>query len=406
MPTIFTPIERALEDLRAGRMLILMDDERREQEGDLMIAAEKITPEVINFMAKKACGLICLTLTGNILDRLEIPQMPEHNKFPNQAAFAVSFEAAYGVTTGVSAFDRAQSIRVAVNPHSTSQDISMPGHVFPLRARKGGVLERQGHTEGSVDLASLAGLQPAAVICEIMNEDGSMARLPDLKAFAEKHSINLVSINDLVAYRMRTETIIEEVSSAKLPLEYSPDFVIKIFRDQFTKAEHIALVHGKVSNSALVRIHSECLTGDVLGSCRCDCGAQLEHSLMQIAKHDGVLLYMRQEGRGIGLGNKIKAYQLQSEGLDTVEANHHLGFLPDQRSYGLCAQILKFLKLTEIKLLTNNPKKITEIEELGIKVLERIPLEIQPTLENIHYLKTKRDKLGHLLRLEADKTCK
>lgn len=400
--TQFCTIKEALKDLRQGRMLILVDDENREQEGDLVIAADKVTPETINFMTKFARGLVCLTLTEEIVERLRIPLMPERHKLPNQAAFTVSIEAASGVSTGVSVFDRAHTIKVAVDPNSTFQDISMPGHVFPLQARKGGVLVRPGHTEGSVDLARLAGFQPAAVICEIMKEDGNMARLADLKIFAKQHDIKIVSINDLIDYRFQHENIIEEVASAPLKLAFSPDFIIKIFRNNYDQIEHVALIHKEVdvTKPVLVRLHSECLTGDIFSSLHCDCGSQLHRSLTHIAKEKGILLYMRQEGRGIGLSNKIKAYQYQSQGLDTVEANHKLGFAADHRHYGMSAQILRYLNVTQITLLTNNPHKIQGLKNFGIQVLERIPLEMEITRLNNQYLKTKRDKLGHLLTLE------
>lgn len=398
----FITIENAISELREGRMLILVDDENREQEGDLLIAAEKVIPEAINFMTKHARGVVCLTLTTDIVNRLRIPLMPERNSNPNQAAFTVSIEAAKGVTTGVSAFDRAHTIRLVVDPSSTPMDISMPGHVFPLQARKGGVLERAGHTEGSVDLARLAGLQPAAVICEIMKDDGTMARLSDLREFSRQHNIKLVSINDLIEYRLKHEINIEEVASTNLPIKIAPDFKIKIFRDSNNGSEHVVIMHGDVSSNSpcLVRIHSECLTGDIFGSLRCDCGEQLQNSLDMISKQNGILIYMRQEGRGIGLINKIKAYELQSNGLDTVEANHQLGFLADYRSYSLSAQILRCLGVNKIRLMTNNPSKMKDMEKFGVEVVERIPAETMPTKENEHYLKTKRDKLGHWLKLE------
>ena len=401
--TQLTTIEQALEELRQGRMIILVDDENREQEGDLVLAADKVTPEAINFMTKYARGLVCLTLTEQIVERLQIPLMPERHKLPNQAAFTVSIEAAHGVSTGVSVQDRAQTIRVAVDPKSTSEDISMPGHVFPLKARKGGVLVRAGHTEGSVDLVGLAGLQPAAVICEIMKDDGTMARFPDLIEFAKEHHIKIVSINDLISYRLKHEQILNEIASADLPLKQDPNFTIKIFQNQFDQTEYIALVHKEMNPNkpVLVRIHSECLTGDAFGSLRCDCGEQLDKGLQKISEEKGILLYMRQEGRGIGLSNKIKAYHLQTQGLDTVEANHQLGFLADQRHYGMSAQMLKFLKINCIRLLTNNPKKIQDMRELGIEVVERVSHEILPTEKSSHYLKTKRDKLGHMLTFEA-----
>lgn len=395
------PIEQALEDIRQGRMVILVDDEKRENEGDLVIAADKITPEAINFMAKHARGLVCLTLTEDITRRLGLPLMPERHKLPNQAAFTVSIEAAKGVSTGISVQDRAHTIRVAVDPASTADDISTPGHVFPLQARTGGVLVRAGHTEGSVDLARLAGLQGAAVLCEIMNDDGTMARLADLQVFAKQHQLNIVSIQDLINYRLKHETIVEEVASAGLPLKSDQDFTIKIFQNTYDQMETVVLMHNKLDKTkpVLLRIHSECLTGDVFGSLRCDCGWQLETALTQLVAEQGVLIYMRQEGRGIGLSNKIKAYQLQTEGLDTVEANHQLGFLADHRHYGISAQILQQMGIKQVRLLTNNPDKIHELQDLGIEVVERVAHEMHPTEKNLRYLKTKRDKLGHLLVL-------
>ncbi len=398
----FSPIEVALEELRQGRMVILADDDAREQEGDLIIAAEKITPEVINFMTKYARGLVCLTVTEQITDRLKIPLMPERRKLPNQAAFTVSIEAVSGVTTGVSAQDRAHTIRVAVNPKSTPDDISMPGHIFPLVAREGGVLVRPGHTEGSVDLVRLAGLQPAAVICEITKDDGTMARFSDLQEFAEQHNVKLVSINDLITYRFKNERFVDEVASAPLPLKYDPNFTIKVYQSQFGQTEHIALVHKDVdvTKPVLVRVHSECLTGDAFGSARCDCGWQLESALEKIAQEKGILLYMRQEGRGIGFSNKIKAYQLQSQGLDTVDANHKLGFLADHRHYGMSAQILHALQVKQLRLLTNNPRKTEGLQQFGINVVEQISHQVKPNESNLQYLKTKRDKLGHSLALD------
>ncbi len=402
----FASIKAALKDLQEGRMIILVDDERREQEGDIIIAAEKITPEAINFMATHARGLICLTLTQETVERLQIPLMPVRNQLPNQAAFTVSIEAAEGVTTGVSAYDRAHTIQVAVNPTAVPQDVSTPGHVFPLRARQGGVLVRPGHTEGSVDLARLAGLQPAAVICEIMRADGKMARLPDLQIFAEQHQLKLVTIQDLISYRLMHETVIEEVASSDLHTEWSDEFTIKVFRQKYDDLEHVVLIHKDINKNepCIVRIHSECITGDLLGSTHCDCGGQLKKSLAEVAEKKGILLYMRQEGRGIGLTNKIKAYDLQQTlGLDTVEANHKLGLLADNRSYGICAQMLRQLGVNEICLLTNNPRKLDEIKQFGIRVIERLPLETEPHAQNIHYLATKRDKLGHLLKLDQEK---
>ena len=398
----FATIETAIQELQQGRMILLVDDEHREQEGDLIIAAEKVTPESINFMTKYARGLICLTLTAETIENLNIPLMPERNKLPNQASFTVSIESAKGVTTGVSAHDRAHTIKVAIDTKSVPNDISMPGHIFPLRARDKGVLERPGHTEGSVDLARLAGLHPSAVICEIMNDDGSMARQANLVEFAKLHNIKIVAINDLIDYRLKNESIVEEIASADLPLKVDKNFQIKVFRDVTDNTEHLALISKKASihSSPLVRIHSQCLTGDVFGSQRCDCGEQLKTSLERISQEGGVLIYMQQEGRGIGLANKIKAYSLQSQGMDTVEANLHLGFSADTRNYALGAQVLKALGIKQIRLLTNNPKKIADMERYGIEVTQRVAHETIPTEINIQYLKTKRDKLNHLLELK------
>lgn len=396
----FNTIEEAIEDIRKGKMVILCDDEDRENEGDLTMAAEKVSPEAINFMAKYGRGLICLSLTPERVEELNLPMMTSDNTSPFGTAFTVSIEAKKGVTTGISASDRATTILTAINPKTKPEDLARPGHVFPLKAKKGGVLKRAGQTEGSVDLARLAGLYPAGVICEIMNDDGTMARVPELMVFAKRHNLKIVTIKALIEYRMKKESFVRRVAITKMPTRYGGEFTAIAYENDIDKDIHLALVKGEIrpGDEVLVRVHSECLTGDVLGSKRCDCGEQLKRAMEMIRKEGkGVILYMRQEGRGIGLANKIKAYELQDKGLDTVEANKRLGFKADLRDYGVGAQILADLGLHKLRLMTNNPKKIIGLEGYGLKVIERVPIEIRPHDGNKGYLKTKKKKLGHIL---------
>jgi len=393
-------IEQALEDFRAGKMIILVDDEDRENEGDLAIAAERVTPEAINFMARHGRGLICLAMTEERCDYLRLPPMVQDNTSAYQTAFTVSIEARRGVSTGISAADRATTIRTAIAEEAGPDDLARPGHVFPLRARRGGVLVRTGQTEGSVDLARLAGLKPAAVICEIMNDDGTMARRPELEAFAREHDLRIVTIADLIEYRMRKECLVHQAAVAKLPTEYGGDFRAIVYQNDVDDYLHVALVKGEptAEDQVLVRVHSECLTGDIFGSLRCDCGEQLHEAMRMIqAEGQGVILYLHQEGRGIGIVNKIKAYALQDDGRDTVEANEELGFHADLRDYGIGAQILVDLGIRKIRLMTNNPKKIIGIEGYGLEVVDRVAIEVPSRPENERYLSTKRDKLGHML---------
>ena len=396
----FASIDDAIDAIRRGEMVIVVDDEDRENEGDLTIAAEKITPEIVNFMATHARGLICLPLTGERLDQLEIPLMVGKNTTTFETAFTVPIDAKEGVSTGISASDRAQTILAAIDPKTTATDLARPGHMFPLRARDGGVLVRAGQTEAAVDLARLAGLYPGGVICEIQNKDGSMARVPELTRFARKHKLVMITIADLIRYRMRNEALVRQVATAALPTQHG-DFRIHAFESLIDKETHVALVHGEIGDGegVMVRVHSKCLTGDVFHSARCDCGVQLDTAMQRIvAEGRGVLLYLNQEGRGIGLANKLRAYELQDQGLDTVEANERLGFKPDQRDYGIGSQILRALGIRSMRLLSNNPRKMVAVEGYGLSVLEWLPLEVPVSEHTRKYMKTKKDKLGHRLK--------
>jgi len=397
-------VSEAIEDIRQGKFVIVVDDEDRENEGDLVIAAEHVTPEAINFMAKYGRGLICMPLTGKRLDELQIPMMVQHNTSGFGTAFTVSVEAKHRVTTGISAYDRAATVKTMLDPTTRPDDLSRPGHMFPLRAAEGGVLQRAGQTEAAVDLAKMAGLYPAGVICEIMNEDGTMARMPDLEVFSARHGIKIVSVAQLIDYRRHREKLVRAVARAELPTVYG-DFDMRAYESLVDEGEHLALVMGDVKGGSapLVRVHSECLTGDVLGSLRCDCGDQLHLAMEKIGEEGrGVLLYLRQEGRGIGLHNKVRAYQLQDAGLDTVEANCRLGFPPDKRDYGIGAQILEDLGLTRIRLMTNNPLKLVGLEGFGLEIVERVPLISPPGPVNWRYLLTKQEKMGHLLDMDPE----
>jgi 3,4-dihydroxy 2-butanone 4-phosphate synthase/GTP cyclohydrolase II len=396
----FASIDDAVEAFRRGDMIIVVDDEDRENEGDLTIAAEKITPEIINFMATHARGLICMPMTGQRLDELEIPLIVGKNTTTFETAFTVPIDAKHGVTTGISASDRAHTILTAIHPKTTATDLARPGHMLPLRARDGGVLVRAGQTEAAVDLARLAGLYPAGVICEIQNKDGSMSRVPELTRFAKKHKLLMITIADLIRYRMRNEALVRKIAAAALPTAHG-EFRIHAFESVIDKETHVALVHGDIGDGegVLVRVHSKCLTGDVFHSARCDCGAQLDTAMQRIVGEGrGVLLYLNQEGRGIGLANKLRAYELQDEGLDTVEANERLGFKPDQRDYGIGSQILRALGIRSMRLLSNNPRKMVAVEGYGLSVLEWLPLEVPISEHTRKYMKTKKDKLGHRLK--------
>ncbi|NOX44733.1 MAG: bifunctional 3,4-dihydroxy-2-butanone-4-phosphate synthase/GTP cyclohydrolase II [Caldiserica bacterium] len=395
----FSTVEEAIEAIRRGRMVVVVDDEDRENEGDLVMAAQFATPEAVNFMLKEARGLICVPMPREWAERLDLPPMVNPPRDRHETAFTVSVDAREGITTGISAHDRARTIRLLADPGARPEDFVRPGHVFPLVAADGGVLRRAGHTEAAVDLCRLAGLRPVGVICEIMRDDGTMARLPDLRAFAEKHGLPLITVADLIAYRKRTEKLVRRVAEANLPTRFG-HFRIVTFKDLVTGQEHVALVKGDVAGDepVLVRVHSECLTGDAFGSLRCDCGDQLHRALEMIEREGrGVLLYMRQEGRGIGLANKVCAYELQDKGLDTVEANRALGFPPDLRDYGIGAQILVDLGVRKIRLLTNNPRKVVGLSGYGLEIVEHVPIEVDPNPHNWRYLKAKKEKLGHWL---------
>ncbi|MDO5674127.1 MAG: bifunctional 3,4-dihydroxy-2-butanone-4-phosphate synthase/GTP cyclohydrolase II [bacterium] len=398
-------IEEVVEDIKNGKMVILVDDEDRENEGDLCMAAEAVTPEAINFMAKHGRGLICLALSPDIVQQLDLPMMVSNNQSPYGTGFTISIEARTGVSTGISAADRARTIAAAVDPKATPRDIISPGHIFPLRAKAGGVLVRTGQTEGSVDLARIAGMRTAGIICEIMKDDGTMARRPDLEVFAEEHGLKIATIADLVAYRLCKDVLVRRAAEARLPTCHAGEFRVIAYQNDIDHCEHVALVMGDITpeEPIMVRVHSECLTGDVFDSARCDCGSQLHAAMQMVAREGrGVIVYMRQEGRGIGLVNKLKAYVLQDEGLDTVEANTRLGFKPDLRDYGIGAQILRDLGVRKMRLLTNNPKKIIGLEGYGLEVVSRLPIEMPAGEESMRYLSTKRDKMGHLLKLCND----
>ncbi|MGA9538577.1 MAG: bifunctional 3,4-dihydroxy-2-butanone-4-phosphate synthase/GTP cyclohydrolase II [Desulfobacterales bacterium] len=399
-------IEKAIEEIKVGRMVILVDDEDRENEGDLCMAAEKVTPEAINFMAKYGRGLICLAMSNAMIDKLDLPMMVDNNTSAFQTGFTVSIEARCGVTTGISAADRARTIHTAVADNAKPNDLVRPGHIFPLRAREGGVMVRVGQTEGSVDLARMAGLKPAGVICEIMDEDGTMARMPALEKFSQKHGIGICTIADLVEYRMKNEAFVHRAAESIIPTQHGGEFRMIAFENDVDQLLHVALVKGQIEpeKPVMVRVHSECMTGDIFGSLRCDCGDQLHKAMSMIEKEGvGVILYLRQEGRGIGLVNKLKAYELQREqGLDTVEANRRLGFKADMRDYGLGAQILVNLGVRKMRLLTNNPKKMIGLEGYGLTIVEQIPIEIEPNEYNRCYLECKKLKMGHLLHIDDD----